>query len=200
MNAFKVSCLVEARSRKILEPFLETASDGRYVFTEKGLLAKELQQTYGDIFTTIHDRLFAVEVKAEEKKTGNFFIEFMSNSNVQAPDGVNPGWVLKLRADLLFYHILDCDELYILPFRWMQHAVINGFTDIGVKPLVQTCKLVPQRKAAQKNLTTGLLVGIELLDSLSKKTRCGRPITKVNPLGLFADEEKEVALTGNRVP
>lgn len=48
-NAFEQACHVENESRKIIEPLLEKHTDGRFVYTDKGRLAREFQSKYGDL-------------------------------------------------------------------------------------------------------------------------------------------------------
>lgn len=119
MNVFDRSKLVEAEAMLRLKPFLEE-TQGRFVMTEKGKLSRFLQETVGDIlFNDRRGRLWGVEVKAEKRSTGNLFLEIWSNRNLRdaqshADRGQNPGWMLKTRADLIFYLFLDTDHLVIL--------------------------------------------------------------------------------------
>lgn len=124
MNDFSRSQQVEARSRVILSPFLqERAHDGQLVFIDKGPLAKSLQQSIGDAVMNDKNGIFrSVEIKAEaENRSGNFFLETWSNRNLRdrrshAERGSNPGWMLKLKCDFLFYHFVEPDELYVIDF------------------------------------------------------------------------------------
>lgn len=119
MNAFNSARGVEARSLALLSPFLEEAGNN-WVLTEKGKLGRYLQEVAGDLLLNDrHGRLWCVELKAEERHTGNLFLETWSNRNLKdsrshADRGSNPGWIYKSRADLLFYHFLDKDTLYVL--------------------------------------------------------------------------------------
>ena len=129
MTAFDLTRGVEAQSLAILMPYLLEESNGRLVLTSKGTLARYLQETVGDMMMNTPDgRLWTVEFKAElENLHGNFFFETWSNRNLEdrashAQRGSNVGWLAKLRADLLFYHFIDDDDLYIFDFfklkRW----------------------------------------------------------------------------------
>jgi hypothetical protein len=127
MNAFALCRGVEDKSRQILMPFIqERADDGRYVITDKGNLSRMLQEQCGDVlFNDRNDVLISVELKAEERHTGNLFLETWSNRNLEnkvshSARGSNPGWMVKSRADYLFYHFLDGGQLYIIPLFELQ--------------------------------------------------------------------------------
>ena len=118
---------VERQAWHALEPFLKERSDGRFVLCNKGPMARHLQQVTGDAIFNADDRMWSVEIKAEKKHTGNLFLETWSNRNLEdrnshASRGMNPGWMCKIRADLLWYYFLDVDKLYIFDFfklkRW----------------------------------------------------------------------------------
>lgn len=126
MNAFE-ECRdkVERESIRILTPFIEAKSyRGRFVLNNKGALARRLQKTVGDLQfnpSLDPDRLCGVEVKAElENKHNNFFLESWSNRK-----WFTPGWMINLNTDLLFYHFLDTDALWVMSFprlrRWAYH-------------------------------------------------------------------------------
>jgi hypothetical protein len=120
MNAFQSGRTVEARALVRLLPFIEERADGgRYVRTDKGRMARFLQESVGDILFNREGSVFSIELKAEERHTGNLFLETWSNKNLEdagshAERGSNPGWLIKVKADLLFYYFLDTDQLYIL--------------------------------------------------------------------------------------
>lgn len=104
----------------ILRPFIESRSlDGKFILTEKGRLAKEIQRQYGDVFMQTRNGGFAaVEVKAErENNHGNLFLETWSNRK-----WFTQGWMYTLDADILLYHFIREDELFVMSFpelrRW----------------------------------------------------------------------------------
>lgn len=124
---------IEAEAFMVLKPYIVEKSDGRYVVTSKGTLARWLQESVGDIIANDKDEnLFAIELKAEQKHTGNLFLETWSNKNLDERQnhgchGSNPGWLFKIRADLLFYYFLDADILYSIDvFRLKRWAFGNG--------------------------------------------------------------------------
>lgn len=161
MNAFIAACRVEDRSWEVLEPYLKTrAFDGRFVRTAKGPLSLELQKSVGDVLVN-SDRLSVtgIEVKAEERYTGNLFLERWSNRSC-----FTPGWFETLRTDLLWCHFLDKDVVYEIGFQrlrqWLYWHTGRGH------PKCHTFVLAKQGKYEQKNDTWGYLVPVrELRDS-----------------------------------
>lgn len=171
MNAFASAKLVEAKSRVILEPFLkERAHDGQLVFTNKGPLAQALQAEYGDVlFNSDADTIWSVELKAEEKFTGNLFLEVWSNRNLEsrrsyAERGSKVGWLYSTRADYLFYHFLDRDELYIFNLHRLK---VWCFVQMGEHALgpgrLWEWPEKPQSRYEQFNDTRGRIVPIAVL-------------------------------------
>lgn len=185
-NAFDQARKVEAESRRILEPMLELHTNGRYVYTDKGPLAKEFQKKYGDLLVNMaaNGEMNSIELKAERKPTGNLFLEFWSNGS-----RYNLGWMLHSEADLLFYHILDSDELYIAPMkrlkRWFWFGIgpkrQNGISIIH-KPAYLRFEAKRQNKYEQINDTWGCCVPVSVI-----KNEVGLKL--VNPLGLFGIAE-----------
>lgn len=166
MNAYDAGRKVEAQSMAVLHPFLDE-TQGRWVMTAKGALARYLQETTGDlIFNDAGNRMWTVECKAEkENKTGNLFLEVWSNRNLDRRDdnakyGSNPGWMLKLRADLLFYHFIDTDDLYIINLFELQRWAF------GYENVAGSIWDYPERrqgKYVQANDTWGRCVPISTL-------------------------------------
>lgn len=144
---------IETKGRKILEPYLETrVKDRRFVVTDKGLLSYELQKTVGDaVANNQAGAVFGVEFKIEaENKHGNLFLEDWSNMNFNPR---NPGWMVTLKTDYLWYYFLDSDELFILKFpELFNWAVVDGN--------MYRYKRAVQRKHSQNNVTAGWCVPI----------------------------------------
>jgi hypothetical protein len=159
MNAFESASLVAVKSWQILQPLIESrAYEGRYVVTSKGRLAKELQVSIGDLlFNSDSETIWSVELKAEQRSTGNLFLEVWSNRSQ-----FNPGWMWKLNADLLLYHFLDSDELYSVNFqrlkRWFHGCDHRG------RPPSSLYQHVEQGKYQQRNDTWGVLVPLSAID------------------------------------
>lgn len=180
MSAFDDARSVEARSLRMLRPFLEDLA-GRYVLTDKGRLARFLQETCGDLlFNDDSGRLWGVELKAELAFTGNLFLETWSNRNLTDPQshadrGSNPGWLTKVRADLLFYHFVDSDRLYILNLyslkRWaFKNRSQRGLSERAgrIRPEHPAGRIYDfpereQRKYDQPNDTWGRCVPVSVL-------------------------------------
>lgn len=179
MSAFDQCSKVAARSLQLLDPFLQE-THGRYVLTDKGRHSRAFQETFGDlIFNASDGRMFTVELKAEERWTGNLFLEIWSNCNFTPGEsyrqyGPNPGWLAKMNADLLFYHFVDQDRLVICSLPRLQHwsFIAKSQNRSSVYPNGQTYDLHgraydfrqrSQKQHQQKNITVGALVPIEVL-------------------------------------
>jgi hypothetical protein len=167
MSAFDTCRATEARSMAILLRFLDD-HDGRYVMTNKGALAKFLQDSIGDIiFNDAKLEMWTVECKAEEEnKYGNFFLEHWSNKNLEnkidhAQHGSNPGWMIKLRTDFLFYHFLSSDDLYIIPFFRLKRWAFGH--SVGAPNIYKYPPEKRQRKYQQSNDTWGYCVPIDVI-------------------------------------
>ena len=182
-NSFDRARLVEAESRRIIEPLLELHTNGRYIYTDKGRLAKEFQRQYGDALITMKSsgEMLSVEMKAERKPSRNLFLEMWSNGS-----RYNFGWMAHCNADLLFYHFLDSDELYIMKMqhlkRWFWFGTgptrRNG-TSKTYKPGFVRFDLKRQTAYEQINDTWGCTVPIYNIEN-----EVG--LRKVNPMGLFS--------------
>lgn len=167
MNAFDAARGIEAQSLVILNPWLEETSGGHFVLTAKGRLARVFQEKYGDVLlNAAHDRrMWSLELKAEAKHTGNLFLETWSNRNLEraadhAERGCNPGWLVKQTADLLLYHFLDSDTVYLISlFRLKQWSFGSGDSAGRIFSFPE----VAQRKYDQLNDTRGRIVPIDVL-------------------------------------
>jgi hypothetical protein len=168
MSAFNQARAVEAKGLAILLPMIEErAYDGRFVLCNKGPLSKRLQETVGDvIFNSDKDRVWTVEIKIEQTFTGNLFLETWSNKNLDdrlnhAEHGSNPGWLIKLVSDLLFYYFIDTDDLFIIDvFKLQQWAFGSGQTP----GRIYQYREVKQGKFNQKNDTWGRLVPLQIIE------------------------------------
>ena len=82
INAFNQARKIEAVGMQHLLPFFKEHSfEGRFVLTDKGPLARELQKMAGDVILTHHNGdTLAIECKIEKSSDyGNFFLETWSN-------------------------------------------------------------------------------------------------------------------------
>jgi hypothetical protein len=183
MNAFEQSLLVTARSLTILTPFLEERH-GHFIVTDKGRLSRFLQKEVGDLMLNDKSgRVWTIEVKAEERFTGNLFLETWSNRNLDdvmrhAEVGSTIGWLYGSRADVLLYHFIGDDKLYAFSFfalkRWafvhpskrlrMAEPDASGIRSENVGRIYDFRECVQQRYN-QRNQTCGRLVPIKTLQA-----------------------------------
>jgi len=144
MNPFEEKVCIETSSEKILIPWMKSRG---WVFGEH----YPKFDTRGDYPITRDGITKNIELKAEQKTTGNLFVEWASNANVGRQRW---GWYYTLRADILLYHFLDENTVHV----------------IDVKRL-QECELWRHKTAAatieQHNLTLGWLVPVEYLRAMS---------------------------------
>lgn len=170
----------------VLLPYLDEQADGRVVLTSKGTLAKFLQATAGDALLNLPDgALWTVEIKAEERHTGNLFLEVWSNKNLRdrasyCERGSTMGWLYTCRADLLMYWFEDTDDLYTINL-WRLKRWAFGVNGDGGRIYQFTER--EQNKYAQMNDTHGRLVPISVLRDEVRLRQC-----KVKQLALFAAE------------
>ena len=160
MNAFDEASKVADRAIDLyLHPFIRArAKEGHFVTTDKGRLSQELQKKYGDLFFNApDDRLYAVEFKAEQRHTGNLFIETWSNRH-----RYTRGWLDHLDTDYLLYFFEDRCWLYSMEFPKLKAwAFGNGEND----GLVYQYPEKKQRAYNQLNDTWGRIVPVEVLMS-----------------------------------
>jgi hypothetical protein len=180
MNAFDAGRAIEQRSNEVLLPWLGSrCADGRYVLTTKGRLAKELQKSVGDIVfnpSVAPDTVVTAEVKAEQTNAyGNVFLEIWSNLS-----RFTPGWLYTLNADLLLYHFLDEDELFVFHFQRLKRWAFTPDGNGGV-PLYRF-PVKRQSKYNQLNDTWGACVPLARIppNALIEHVRClsGEPATE----------------------
>jgi len=181
-NAFHDARRVEVESRRIIEPMLELHTDGRFVYTDKGRLAKEFQRRFGDVLIRMaaNGEMLSVDMKAERKDSANLFLEMWSNGQ-----RYTFGWMAYSEADLLFYHFLESDRLYITHMqrlkRWFWFGVgperKSGETRIHVPGFL---RFPPKKQGKYKQLndTWGCCVPVSVI-----RDEVG--LRLVNPLGLF---------------
>lgn len=202
MNAFARCNLLAARSLHELRPFLEE-TQGRYVLTEKGRLSRVFQETFGDlIFNTRDGSMHTVELKAEAKWTGNLFLEIWSNFNFNDREsyigvGPNPGWLMKLNADLLFYHFPNEDKLVILSLpalqRWAFCRPSKNMSEPDARGERRQLsgrafdfRQTEQRAHEQRNTTVGAIVPVSVLEREMEPKPKIRSVRQLR-LDLFGD-------------
>lgn len=162
MNAFDACRLIEERGMPAITRFLRTqAHDGMFVLNSKGELAEQLQKTVGDaLLNDRTGRLLAIEMKIEQRFTGNFFFETWSNLS-----RFKRGWLDHLQCHALLYHFLETRDLYSIPFeklkRWCFHP--NSADQNSNPGNLHRFKERLQRKTQQMNDTWGVCVPIQVI-------------------------------------
>lgn len=113
MTAFSDASAIESSAMRLVLPWIKRAYP-RYVLTQKGRLAVELQRSVGDALVNATDgRILGLEVKAEQvDRYGNLFLETWSNR-----ERFTPGWMITLNADVLLYCFIDTRMLYAMDFQ-----------------------------------------------------------------------------------
>lgn len=156
-SAFAQTRVVEARAFVELEPCLPLMSDDG----ECTLITNpDLQLTRGDYTIRRDGKLLFVEHKAEEEdKSGNLFLETWSNRT-----RFTPGWMMKCRPHLFWYHFLAQRAIYEMPAEKLFHfAFVQG--------RLWGYREVRQSKRPQANDTWGRLVPREHLMDAGVITR-----------------------------
>ena len=117
---------VRERGEQLVAPFIQKLADGgQYLIIEGGPLALYLQKACGDYHLRIHGEIGTLELKTEEKSTGNLFLEMFSNRNLQDPAkhferGTTPGWLVTSKARWLAYAFLDYGVVYVCSMLQLQ--------------------------------------------------------------------------------
>jgi hypothetical protein len=157
MSAFDNCCRVEQESLPRLLDWLESQADsGRVVLTSKGPLSKFLQETVGDALMQKNGAAYGAEFKIEQRWTGNLFLETWSNL-----ERFNPGWLVKLDADVLLYYFADKKMLITVPFKKLKRWAFGG-KDTGSAHVYRYPEK-QQRKYTQLNDTWGRIVPVDVL-------------------------------------
>jgi hypothetical protein len=161
--AFDRASVIGARGvGRVLELLKERSFGGQCVTTTKGRYAPELQKALGDILFNHKDdpdRLVSVEIKTEQRFTGNLFLEHWSNLS-----RLTPGWMVTLRADLLFYAFEDRGRVFILDLPKLQQWAFREATSRADFPgWIYAFPLRRQGRYQQMNDTWGRLVPLRVL-------------------------------------
>lgn len=165
MSSYRSCLAMEAKGRRILEDFLAMRCGGRFVVTDKGPMSYELQKTAGDALANdSKGEVYGIEFKIEQQDCcGNLFLETWSNRQF---DRRNPGWMLTLTTDYLWYYFFDSDDLYWIDFRklWDWSFVQGNIYRYPERT---------QSKNRQLNVTAGRTVPIEEIEkSGALKSHC----------------------------
>ncbi len=171
MNAFEQSSLIEARGLQRLMPFLtERAGTRGVVRIVKGELARYLQERVGDVIynSSVDGRLISLELKTEEVKRPNFFLETWSNKNLTNPHnhagrGGTPGWMITSGATLLCYQFLDTDDLFFSNMFRLKQWAFTGVNEAGTAGRIYNWEEKPAKRNGQLNDTWGRCVPITVI-------------------------------------
>lgn len=172
MNAFRQASEIERIAKVELMPWFLMRTE-RADEVPPGLF---LQKLAGDYVVTLAGKQYGLEIKAEERHTGNWYLETWSN----LPE-LNPGWMVTSRADWLAYFFCDVRVLYITNMRQLQSW---AFGANGKPGQIYNYPEKQQSKYAQLNYTTGRVVPI------SEIQRAGLQIKKFT-----AEDRKQPHLT-----
>jgi hypothetical protein len=106
-----------------------------------------------------------LEVKTEEKHTGNLFLEIWSNFNFKFQ---RTGWMEYSKTDLIVFYFLFARKAYLFDFArlWQWAWTTPSINDRESRERVPRIfcgkfPIVAQRKTEQINLTIGALVDID---------------------------------------
>lgn len=136
--------------------------------TKRGLDA-DLQKKMGDMIISKGRHIFrTVDFKCERKTSRNFFVETYSNRTGE--DGrLAAGWLYHLETDQIWYYFADSGQLFRinrLAFKAWLHELIVA-PDGKQSQRISSFQERPQTQHAQKNVTIGRLVPIEMAQKAS---------------------------------
>jgi len=104
-NSFAEASEIEREGMLVLTPYLKKICDkAEFIITGKSWFA---QKCLGDVLARYKGTAKFIEIKVEQKHTGNLFLETWSNRSQLVP-----GWMYTCHADLLWYYFLDESKLY----------------------------------------------------------------------------------------
>lgn len=155
-DAFGDARGVEREGWLVLLPYLKAIGvRGELVTTEDSLFC---QKFIGDAIARLPaEGAVAIEVKCEQRFTGNLFLETWSNRS-----RCTPGWLLTSRADWLWYYFLDTSQLYSIRLPALRAwAVGSGESQGGIYAYPERV----QGKREQANDTWGRIVPISKLST-----------------------------------
>jgi hypothetical protein len=152
-SAFDKSLAVEAEGLRVLTPYLERlAIPGTVLVPTEGHWM--LQKLVGDFILRDGEVTKTIEVKVEERHTGNLFLETWSNRSRHTP-----GWMYTCRSMFLWYYFIDQATLYTMPMRSLRNWAFGSGDSAG------GIYAYPERKTScdQMNDTWGRVVPVARL-------------------------------------
>ena len=143
MNAFEQARTVEQLAKDEILPWLNLKCES----VEDTGDSLWLQKICGDFIVVQENRKRGVELKAEQKYTGNVYLETWSNR----PE-FTFGWLWTSRAHWLMYYFADNRQLFVFDLPALQAWAVEG--------AVYKYAEKPQSKYDQLNYTWGRVVPI----------------------------------------
>lgn len=157
---FSRSVATEAKGEAFLNRFIESRVK-EFIFMPirpgEGSVLHEIQKVH-DVDYIFWDtsrpqkQCFAMEMKAEERYTGNLVWETSSNK------GLRPGWGMTTKADYLAFVFLDKQRIYFVRVADMREYIKQNCEKLRVE-----CKQNYATNGSLQNLTEFMLVPIERL-------------------------------------
>lgn len=151
MSAYRQSVDVDRAGREMVRPLLESwVRPGCPILdTNEAAQSSGWQLWIGDFILPHRDgKIYGVEVKTEQRFTGNLMYEEWSNLSW---DRSRPGWAVTCRADWLVMAYLDVRAAFVIPLEplWAWSLLFDNARRYGSKaPHVST-------NGGQRNLTAG---------------------------------------------
>ena len=150
-NGYTAACNVEKLAEADLLPYMEQRWPTFVYLTRHHKL---VQKFCGDVLARDCETAKYIEIKAEQKHTGNLFIEYWSNRHRHTM-----GWFHICQADWLWYYFVDDRKLYVFQMQELREWAR------GDKGRLLNYPLVRQNKYDQLNDTWGYLVPVDDLYS-----------------------------------
>jgi hypothetical protein len=149
MNSYQCSCTVRDASIALVVPWLESRGWKLTPYTDK-----DDQQAKGDYMGRHTDEgCKNFEMKAEQRWTGNLFLEEWSNRTFD-PKYRKLGWMFNLTAcDYVVYHFLDTGDAYIIDMA-------------NLRKVDYPKNQWRQIESEQRNTTCGFLVSLPILEAM----------------------------------
>lgn len=162
MTAYQDSLKTEADGQGVLHDWLRHCCNATVVINAPAHFGRELQQ-FGDMVVQWDGHkekpIKYIELKIENKYTGNLFVETWSNKARKTP-----GWIINTKAEHLFYYFISNDTLISLDMMELKDFIYQ--VDSSGKVNAYKYREVKQGKCQQMNDTWGLLVPIDDLKDL----------------------------------
>jgi len=126
----------------------------------------------GDYQIARDARTLNIELKAEQRTTGNLFIEEFSNyaPGEYAPSGMprtTLGWFLTLRSDFVIYHFLDTGKVYKLDLKQLQESPQLLYQKVCERKQCRACDEGQMNQTIGWCVPIGALLKVGMLEELT---------------------------------